>query len=266
MSVTVDEKFESRESTDGKSVELVYVVRGTDSDTEAMAALKAAAPATYGGLLRQRCRIEPEGPQLWTGVAPYELSGSTRKDPLEAGESSLSFDTSGGTQHITQGLTTVHKYAPEGQEPPNFKGAIGVTHDNVEGVDIGLSVFKFSKTKVFTAEQVDQDYVLVLADMTYTVNDSSFMGFEAGELLFTGAVGSQRGDGNWEIAFHFEASPNRTNLVVGDITGIAKKGWQYMWVYYEEVEDPIAKMLVRQPRAVYVEQVYYETDFTQLGL
>ena len=36
-----------------------------------------------------------------------------------------------------------------GKTAPDFKGAIGVTHDNVEGVDIIVPVFKFTATKVF---------------------------------------------------------------------------------------------------------------------
>jgi hypothetical protein len=51
---------------------------------------------------------------------------------------------------------------------------------------------------------------------------------------------------------------------MGDITGIDKKGWEYLWVRYQDAED--ADVLVKQPAAVYVEQVYPYGDFSLLGI
>ncbi|MGD9854331.1 MAG: hypothetical protein AB7U20_05205 [Planctomycetaceae bacterium] len=39
-----------------------------------------------------------------------------------------------------------------------------------------------------------------------------------------------------------------------------------MWIRYADVEDPNAKMLVKRPLAVYVEQVYPYTNFAGLGI
>ena len=80
-----------------------------------------------------------------------------------------------------------------------------------------------------------------------------------------GASGSKRGSDDWEIAYKFAASPNRSNFSVGDITGISKKGWEYMWVRYEDAEDAAAKAIVKKPVAVYVEKVYEEGNFASLG-
>ena len=68
------------------------------------------------------------------------------------------------------------------------------------------------------------------------------------------------------ISFKFAASPNATGLVVGDITGIAKKGWEYLWVRYADAEDTSAKVLVKKPIAAYVEQVYPYGNFAGLGI
>ncbi|MCK4601318.1 MAG: hypothetical protein KAU28_02550, partial [Phycisphaerae bacterium] len=64
----------------------------------------------------------------------------------------------------------------------------------------------------------------------------------------------------------FAASPNKTNLTVGEITGIDKKGWEYMWVRYADAEDAAAKAIVKKPVAVYVEKVYEEGNFAVLGI
>ena len=52
--------------------------------------------------------------------------------------------------------------------------------------------------------------------------------------------------------------------MMGDITGINKKGWEYIWVRYADAEDE--KVLVKQPIAVYVEKVYDEGNFAGLGI
>lgn len=100
--------------------------------------------------------------------------------------------------------------------------------------------------------------------LTGRVNHAPFKGFAAGEVLFLGASGSQRGQEDWEVTFSFAASPNVTGLAVGQITGIAKKGWEYLWVRYEDAVD--AHTLVKQPAAAYVEQVYPYGDFALLGI
>ena len=166
MTVTIEERYDSLSTTDAESVDRLYIIRGTESETEALAALKAEAPATYNSLVRKRCRVEPEGGDIWLGTAPYRLPGSIRKDPLAAGESSYSFDTGGGTQHITQSLSTISKYAKTGETAPDFKGAIGFNGKTMEGVDITVPVFSWSETHVKTPEEVTQAYALTLFDLT----------------------------------------------------------------------------------------------------
>ncbi|RLJ02117.1 MAG: hypothetical protein DRP08_04810, partial [Candidatus Aenigmatarchaeota archaeon] len=84
---------------------------------------------------------------------------------------------------------------------------------------------------------------------------------------FQGAAGSYReGQDDWEITFKFAASPNQEDIAIGDITDITKKGWEYLWARYEDVEDSSAKALVKKPTAVYVEQVYPCSDFYELGI
>ena len=132
MPVTIGEKFDSREATVGvesPSVDLLYVVQGTDDDLTVKATVEAVIPAIYHGLPFQDYHIAPQGTGVWDVSVRYG-----KKEPKEPGESSFSFDTGGGTTHITQSLQTINKYAPVGKVAPDFKGAIGVTHDSVEGI------------------------------------------------------------------------------------------------------------------------------------
>ena len=109
-------------------------------------------------------------------------------------------------------------------------------------------------------------YKAILRSLTGKVNNASFKGFSAGEVLFLGASGSKRGDDDWEISFRFAASENRSYITVGDITGVAKKGWEYMWVRYADAEDDEAKAIVKKPVAVYIEKVYEEGSFGAFGI
>jgi len=262
MTVTVHEKWDSRETTisEDASVDLKYVIRGTDDDATANTALLDASPVLYGGLTRQSAHTERIAEEVWEGSVRYGLL-----EPPEVGSSSFSFDTGGGNQHITQSLATVGAWSAAGT-PPNFGGAIGATRDSVEGVDITVPVYNFSETHYVDATLVTPAYKSTLFYLTGTINNSAFRGFAAGEVLFLGASGSQRGQEDWEITYRFAASPNVTGLVVGSITGINKGGWDYLWVRYADVEDTNAKSLVKQPLAVYVEQVYPYTNFASLGI
>jgi hypothetical protein len=53
---------------------------------------------------------------------------------------------------------------------------------------------------------------------------------------------------------------------VGSITGIEKKGHEYMWVRYEAESDTASKTLLKVPKYVYVNKVYREASFSGLGI
>jgi len=269
MAIDVIERFDSRESTTGSnaSVNLRYIVKGTDSDIDAKAALAAEAPAFYDGLARQSRHIVPIGDPthtlLWEGTVRYGGGGSTAPS---TGESTFSFDTGGGSQHITQSIQTRNRIGKPGNFPPNFQGAIGVTQDAVEGVDITIPVYNFGETHYIDDALVTQAYRQSLFETTGRVNSAAFRGFAAGDVLFLGASGAKRGQGDWEISFRFAVSKTRANFTVGGITVPEKKGWDYMWVRYSDVQDNAARMVVKQPLAVYIEQVYEEASFGALGI
>ncbi|MCP4592744.1 MAG: hypothetical protein GY842_18570 [bacterium] len=78
MPVIVDENFESRMVTTGQgpSIELRYTVRGTNSQTEATAAMGPASPDLYdpygSGIIfypRQSVTVQPIGDELWEAGA-----------------------------------------------------------------------------------------------------------------------------------------------------------------------------------------------------
>lgn len=263
MSVTVTEKWESREQSAGEqpTVDLRFLITGTADDLEAHSELIAAMPAVYAGLIPQSTHVERIAENAWEGSVRYG-----KNEPPQTGDSTYSFDTGGGVQHVTQALGTFGVWGAPGVFPPNFQGAIGVTKDGVEGVDITVPVYNFCETHYIDAALVTGAYKGALFFLTGTVNNAPFRGFAPGEVLFLGAAGSARGQEDWEIAYRFAASPNVQGLQVGSIGGIVKRGWDYLWVRYADVEDAEARMLVKRPLAAYVEQVYPHTNFAGLGI
>ena len=259
---SIIERYDSRETTasvENPSVDLIFVVQGTEDDVAVRALVESTAPAMYAGLIFQNYHIAHQGGGVWEATARYG-----KREPKETGDSSFTFDTGGGSTHITQSIATVARYAPPSKTAPDFKGALGVTHDSVEGTDITVPIYSFAETHYLPIAAVTGGYKATLFFLTGKVNSGSFKGFTPGEVLFLGASGAQRGSDDWEITFRFSASPNATGLVIGDITGINKKGWEYLWVRYADAEDQ--NVLVKQPIAVYVERVYDEANFASLGI
>jgi len=268
-SITVEELQDSREIVTGANASATfrYIVRGTADESEALIALRDASPSSWGTLVRASRQVRPifvevEQPErcIWEGTVSY--AKYSRSEPPATGDSVFSFDTGGGTQHITQSLATTGVYPPGADR---HGGAIGVTGEGrIEGVDITVPIYNFSETHYIAAEEVTLGYKLTLASLTGKVNDAPWKGFSGGEVLFLGASGSRRGTEDWEITFRFAASPNRTGITIGSITGISKKGWEYLWVLYETVEGD--EGAVKRPKAVYVEQVYEYANFALLGI
>lgn len=260
---TIQELFEgSRDVTRGQNPKatLRYVIRGTDQYDTAIGLLGTTAPVRFDLLPRLSYRIIPVGPEIWFGEAYYGYFASQ----ASSGVSVFKFDTGGGQQHITQSISTIQRYARAGQTAPNFMGAIGVSANSVDGVDIVVPVYNFSIVKYEGAAAINDTYKNTLYNLTGTVNGGSWKGYAAGEVLFRGAAGSMRKGGDWEMEYVFSASPNRTGIAIGDITGIAKKGWEYLWVQYLDDVDAAAKSLIKRPHSVHIEQVYPSGDFSDL--
>ncbi len=265
MSVEAWELFTSRPTTEGEdpSIEQHWMIQGTQSDLVAKDILAAASPLVYDGLVRKSWHIEREGNDLWRGSVQY---GRYARPEKVGDDPRISFDMGGGTIHVIETLETMAKYAPQGETPIESHGLIGVTKDSVEGVDIPAREFKWSETHVLPLSFVTHSYAAVLYYLKGTVNKYPWRAYAAGEVLFENATGGSRDEDTCEITYSFAASPNIRDKKIGNIQGIAKEGWDYLWVRYEDDVDDTAKALVKKPRTVYVERVIERTDFMLLGI
>jgi len=293
MAITLIEDNGSRSATIarlGRKAQSVmkrsYKLFGTSDDIAVHNYLNTAITLfwDYPGAGDQRLQaenysIEYLGDDAWHVEVSYVKEGAAddpnEPDPLRR---SRSFDTGGGTSHVTQatGSPAETRYPASGNNAaPDQKGAIGVDASSVQGVDIVIPALTWTETYDVPSVYVSSAYIVNLSKVTGTVNNAAFRGFPAGEVLFLGASGSQdwdekKGDGPWTLSFKFVQSPNAgpgesiPALTIGSIGNITKKGHEYLWVRYE---DNVAnESLIKEPRFVYVNKVYREENFSQLGI
>jgi hypothetical protein len=283
MAIIVTEKMQSRPSSLGENAgcDLLYTIKGTADDAEARAALMDAAPATYYGLPVQNGEVRPvfvdiSNPDgsIWDGTAHY-----ARKQDQErkVGDQSYEFDTTGGTEHVTQSKETMGLWSSEGPCDKTWFGhAIGVTPDGVEGADIVSRVYRWSETHILDKAEVTEAYKDKLFMLTGTVNNAEFRGKAQGSVLFLGVRGGARGDDDVELTFNFAASRNMTLPDIpskaheppyGDapITGVYKRGWEYLWILYVDSETAHG-LPTKLAVCAATERVYEYSDFSQLGI
>ena len=292
MPITIAEKFASRKG-DAQSRDLLYVAVGSSDDVAVRAAVLDTAPgATDDGLPRRDTQtiLEPVAPLIWDATVHYGLEN---RQPQAGDDPDFSFDTTGGTQHITHSnpdYGSIGRYGINGDSAPDNGGSIGATADGIEGCDIVVPVFHFAETHFFAPDYVTDDYLTILYTLTGTLNVAAWRIFEAGEVLFLGASGARHGTKPWAIGYRFAASPNKykaatdadamrrqivipagvtTSGTAKNITITRKDGWDYFWVRSipSVIQGTsIAACLTMTPRHAYVHPVYRRTDFTQLAI
>lgn len=224
------------------------------------------------------------GNGYWEVEASYVTAGGGEQPQSEANGGGgppkigvithISFDTSGGMQHITSALSE-SRYGKFGEGAPDMKMAIGVNGDSVEGTDIVVPVFEWGEDYEIPGGRLTLDYVKTVADLTGKINNAAFRGFDVGEVLFLGCSGAQTYNPNAEsfaeasvakLTFRFARKPNAppASIEIGDIVPFGKGGWDYMWIRYgDEVADGVG---LKRPLNVYVNKVYESGDFDLLRL
>lgn len=288
---TVYEAYNSRMVNvgwDTGDATLMFFLIGETDDAAARADFAAQIPATFQGLVLLDVEgIEHIGGGFWRATAKYGTAqrsdidggfGDPGNPPPATGDpggppsypsgtsvlgSEFSFDISAQNEKIYISRGTVASY-PDVTAPDN-KQLIGVTADGeVEGVDVLSPVFEF--TVSVTVSFITRDYLKTLRDTVGTVNLASFYGFAQGEVLFLGVSGQQKDSNRLTLTYKFGVRPNESfdlELVTGAET-ITKRGWEYVWVSYTNVED--ASQLVQRPKFAYVERLYIFGDFSTLKI
>lgn len=306
MAVTVYRLAQTDERVDKRNPEatLHYIALRSTDEQAIRVAVDAASPATYYGLTKTSANPVEQGGGVWlvpvtyrlldgepitgglpaTGGGPPAPGGPPPSTPQETSNlnETFSFKTSGGTQHVTQAITTVRRVNRGGGQAPYYGGSIGVNKDKLDGVDVVTGKLEWSYS--VTVPGVSFAYIRKLAGLVGCMNEQLFFHHEKGECLFLGASGQTKGPEGMNITYEFGSSPNLEEVVIvpafdpvtGDATpggplfftadanGPAKRGWDYLWVLYEAGTDQGKPG--QKAAAAYVEQVYRYADFRDLGI
>lgn len=272
MTILVQERLKSpqRESGSQNSQKHKFIVGGTSDVGQAELAVLAQVDDSVtmnNGNQLPLNSIETDAIGFNQGDVLWECTVTYGADPdKNKKQASFKFETSGGTQKITQSIETLGTYAPSGKTATDQHGAIGVNGDQVEGCEITVPVLKWTEKHFLQASLLSPTYIKALAGVTGKTNNAMFRSFDIDEVLFLGAEGGSDGTEIAELDFKFQASPNQTDITIGTITGINKPGWAYLWIEYEPFSDTTSKGLGKRPKGVYVERVYYSGDYGVMAI
>lgn len=277
-------------SSDGaisRDVEIKWLVHSLEGYKAAEAKGIKLAPLFYSGHRRSRLQCRGVGNGWYEIVAEYAnaavdaYEGFGIKSPngdFNLVPQSVAVDTTGGTEHITQAWSDsedpeayVGKFAKEGIAP-NTGGAVNVSGNTVNGVDITVPSFQFTETWYVPAKYLfvgtqakPTPYLKTLYEMTGKVNLDAFRVFKAGEVLFLGVrFEASAGQTMVPVTYSFAARERRVDFHVGDIPITIKDGWDFMWIEYEDTTEN--DRLFRKPKYVYVDRVYERKKFETLEL
>lgn len=245
------------------SLEKLYYCAGTTNEAFVMNVARAGTDPTVatpmGILYRQPIQIS------WTSADQCDVIVMYGPKPKEPGSYSVSFSATGTNVHITNSLETVAKYARPGKPAaPDFKGAIDWDGEEVKGTDKLSPLCKMNVAFSHPQGIFSMDRCRQLAKtLTYVSNDV-FFGFAPGEVLFAGFDGSVGSDQETTIQYEFLLQENVEDLTIGDIVGIDKKGWHFLWIQYIDDDNDPNGLPRRIPQHAYVERIYEEIGFVQV--
>jgi hypothetical protein len=277
-----------------------YMVREADTEEAAYTLAVATSPETWtpsgvGTMLRDRIEVEHLGAKNYYIVVNYS---STRRednaagaaappptidpetglpdegtantpdgfDPTSAVPVKWSASISAGTQHITQAIETISVSVPAGKVAPDRKGVINVSAEGVGGVDIYSPEVRFTISE--RIPQMTFGRLKQLAFLACKVNFGNWGPFFAREVLYVGSEFPEGDAGNArQVTHNFAYSETRKNIVINDITVPLKRGWDYLWVEYEQATDSGSNTQFQKPLAAHVVRVYNQIDFeNELGV
>ena len=275
-----------------REVELKFLVSGMEGYDQAEAKGKELAPLYYDGHRRGALQCRPVGGGWYQisanygnqGVNDYEAWGVENDDGITLIPNGISVDTTGGTETVTQAIAATG-YSIDGPDAPNSHKAINVSGNQVNGVSKTVPAFNFTETWLVPAwylmvglpkaagvsDDAEQDsgasvpYAKTLREMTGKKNGDPWRIFKGGEVLFLGArYDVSRASTMVPVTYSFSVQPTLDDFKVGDIDVYHKEGWDFMWVVYEDAVDQ--NFPVKKPKYVYIDQIYEDANFRDLGI
>lgn len=245
---------------------LEFLATGTQDDYFVTGLANAILPAIISQLrsdiYRRGFSVTPDGYNRFIVSSQYSERGIG--SPLESpGDVTYRFESSAGTLKIKTGLKHISSWDKDGQVVGNaHKGSIDIDDEgNVEGADIVWPTMRISYEVRYPSGVVTEPFAKLMSDYTGHVNSDVFHGYKPGELLFSGATGSDGTGREASVTYTFIAVSNEVDKTIGSITGISKEGHHVAWVEFEDSEED-GESASTTPLYVHIERVYDYLNFT----
>ena len=283
--ITVSEHYKAHGTVmdgDGKftQIEATYIVSGTASDEDALAAVKGSVPATWGGLPLNQLEIASrealetffvtvtwkEDDTSWSSsIEDDDSDDDDDDDEVDESERTVSFDCGGGTMHLTHSYGQRRVYGTK-----EAGGAIGWNGKTgaemaITGVDVPTAQLRETYTRVMKLSKITTSFKRKVAKLVGKVNSGSFKGWNRGEVMFLGMSYScpAKKSTKVTVTFNFAVQVNEEATVCGQ--QVAKQGFEYAWglssAAVSSTGAPMASV-----EAIYVDQVCQYDSFAALGL
>lgn len=293
MSVIVTELYESRKFTrtsNGKQVTRVYLVDGTNDCLTA-----ADSVPDYGDEY-----IDDGG----AGQQIYVVSvGIVRQESVDQCRATVVYESrqkgGGATGQVGQEVwdwsfmsaqekitnikeeedRTTYNIDNLGGKHPGYGTAINKSGDKVEGATVYVKRSSLRVTKYYQPSAVDETWLEMIDELSVTVNETSWQGYDAGEVLFLGATVREVNDEMTQIDYQFLMNKNIENQSevimfttpgAGAVTfvpaTVSKEGWQHRGYIHRDMTDRNTKIKYHGITEINVDTVYDKDDFEKLDL
>ena len=243
-----------------------------EDDAAAQLAFDAGLPGFYLGSPQLDYRATHMGNGVYLAEVHYGLA-----PPLSIGETVWEIDNSAGREKIYQSKSTVRRQRAHTGDPLiDFGGAIGVTDEGVEGVEIFVGGGKMTAKRRYIQGDFASNYVEQVEQLLCNpprTNDAEFSfiwqgqtyTFAAGELLMVGIHGSTVDLQRVEVDHEFMISRNRTDIPLqGFDATVSKNGHEAYWISFQKTVSN--GRMSKRPIQYNAEQVYDAGDFSILQI
>jgi len=215
-------------------------------------------------------------------------SSNESKDPKEPEDPTnltISFGTT--SELIQYGLDNKNYRLSDGSWSQSIGNNAGINRQNdllpPEGMEITKPTAIVTAKTVIHKEKATPAWQRQRYNQLWTTNNANWNDLEKNHVMFTGMEMSQRADNNWDLTYTFEyRSPvgngfgqeffeYYTDNGTSQVAITRKNPWQVIDARYNEVKETIDdgsgyEKTVRNLNQVLVHTIYYESNFTDLGM
>lgn len=190
--------------------------------------------------------------------------------PPDIVETDVSFDLASGGERVTHSIRTRNAYLANGitdpATPPDFQNAINIVDDQVLGFEVdprAMAEKTFSVGQRVKNTLITNAWAQEIESRNFLVNSIPFRGRQPGEVMFFGLSGTVDLTAEFSnLSWDFGYRKNLTNVTIGKFSGVNKRGWDLSWIYHESKFDDSEELLIKNPIALYIEQIFFEGDLS----